>query len=194
MQTEQLRNEEELQSYFIKRIEKFLLKHNRKLLGWDEILEGGLAKSATVMSWRGEKGGIKAAKLGHSVIMAPSNPLYFIRHQDSLDIDKFYAPTYSINSLEKVYAYNPGGTELTEEEQQYILGSQFAVWTEFMSSVQQYEYMIFPRMTAFAETVWTPIENKNFSNFVKNLNKYHFPYWKLKGITFHPKHYYDTPY
>lgn len=191
---EKLKNEEELQSYFIKRIEKYLLKHNRKLLGWDEILEGGLAKSATVMSWRGEKGGIEAAKMGHHVIMAPSNPLYLLRHQDSTDIKKFHAPTYSINSLDKVYNYNPASAKLTKDELRYILGAQFSVWTEFMPSVSHFEYMIYPRMAAFAEVAWSPTEKKDFNDFVERLNSYHFPYWNLKGIRFHPKYYHNTVY
>ncbi len=194
MKAEHLKNEEELQSYFIRRIEKFLLKHNRKLLGWDEILEGKLAESATVMSWRGEKGGIEAAKMGHHVVMTPSNPLYFIRHQDSTDVDKFHAPTYSINSLDKVYAYNPSTDKLSKKEHEYILGSQFAVWTEFMPSVGHFEYMVYPRMQAFAELVWTPLARKDFDDFVERLNQYHFPYWQMLGIRFHPRYYKDIAY
>lgn len=194
IKNEGLKNEDELQSYFIKRIEKYLLKHNRKLLGWDEILEGGLAKSATVMSWRGERGGIEASKMGHNVIMAPNNPLYLIRHQDTTDIKKFHAPIYSINSLDKVYAYNPDTEKLTTHELKHILGTQFSVWTEFMPSVGHFEYMIYPRMVAFAEVAWSPLEVKNFDNFIQRLNAYHFPYWNLKGIRFHPKYYQHTAY
>lgn len=194
IKNEGLKNEEELQSYFIRRVEKYLLKHDRKLLGWDEILEGGLAKSATVMSWRGEKGGIAAAKMGHNVIMAPNNPLYMIRHQDSTDIKKFHAPTYSINSLDKVYNYNPDTEKLTKDELKYILGTQFSVWTEFMPSVGHFEYMIYPRMVAFAEVAWSPVAKKDFNDFVERLNTYHFPYWNLKGIRFHPKYYHNTVY
>lgn len=194
MKKEHLKNEEELQSYFIKRIEKFIVKNNRKLLGWDEILDGGLAPSATVMSWRGEKGGIAAAKMKHNVVMTPSNPLYFIRHQDREDFKKFHAPSFSINSVEAVYNYNPYNEKLTPEENQYILGSQFSVWTEFMSSVNHYEYMIYPRMQAFSEMVWTPLENKNFKDFIDRLNEYHFDGWKLKGINFYPKYYNKTEY
>ncbi|MGP2569561.1 beta-N-acetylhexosaminidase [Ornithobacterium rhinotracheale] len=194
MKKENLKDTHELQSYFVKRIEKFLTKHHRKLLGWDEILEGGLAPSATVMSWRGEKGGIAAAKMGHDVVMSPSNPLYFIRHQDRSEIGKYWAPKYSINTLEAVYAYNPSSDKLSPEQQKYVLGTQFAVWTEFMSSVLHYEYMIYPRMQAFAEMAWTPLENKNFDDFVKRLNEYHFDEWKLKGINFYPKYYDKTAY
>lgn len=194
IKNEHLKDENELQSYFIKRIEKFLLKHNKKLLGWDEILDGGLAKTATVMSWRGEEGGIKAAKMGHNVVMAPSNPLYFIRHQDSADIHKFHAPTYSINTTRKVYEYNPATDKLTKEQQSFILGSQFSVWTEFIPSVEHLEYMIYPRMLAFSEAVWTPVKTKNFNNFVERLNQYHFGLWNAVGIRFNKKLYKDNHY
>lgn len=186
--------EEKLQSYFIKRIEKFLVKNNRKLLGWDEILEGGLAKSATVMSWRGEKGGIAAAKMGHNVVMAPNNPLYFIRHQDKSEVGKYHAPSFSFNTLEAVYAYNPISEKLTKEENKFILGTQFSVWTEFMSSVSHFQYMIYPRMQAFAEVAWTQPENKDFDDFLDRLNEYHFDGWKLKNINFYPKYYKKTAY
>lgn len=194
MKSEGLKDTHELQSYFIKRIEKFLLKNNRKLLGWDEILEGGLAKSATVMSWRGEKGGIEAAKMGHHVVMAPNNPLYFIRHQDSTDVEKFHAPTYSINSTDRVYAYDPHTAKLTSDERSYILGTQFSVWTEFMPSVEHLEYMIYPRMQAFAEVAWSPVSRKDFPNFVDRLNQYHFKMWNAKGVRFHKRLYRDNHY
>ncbi|MBF9252682.1 beta-N-acetylhexosaminidase [Pontibacter sp. 172403-2] len=188
MADENLENEEELQSYFIRRMEKYLLAHNRKLLGWDEILEGGLAPSATVVSWRGEKGGIAAAKQGHNVIMSPSDPLYFNRYQAGPEGEPF-AAKYSINTLERVYNYNPYPEALSSAETKYVLGGQFAIWTEFISSVEHLEYMLLPRMPAIAEALWTPLEKKDFESFVNRLNQWHFIAWEQQGIRFHPLYY-----
>lgn len=132
--------------------------------------------------------------MGHNVVMAPSNPLYFIRHQDSADIPKFHAPTYSINTIRKVYEYNPATDKLTKEQQSFILGSQFSVWTEFIPSVEHLEYMIYPRMLAFSEAVWSPIRSKNFENFVERLNQYHFALWNATGLRFNKKYYKDNHY
>lgn len=186
MQAENLKDTKELQSYFIHRMEGFLLKHNKKLLGWDEILEGGLAPSATVMSWRGEDGGIAAAKAGHQVIMTPGNPLYFNRLQASREGEPF-GPDFSINSLDKVYQYTPHASAFTEKEKKIILGGQFAIWTEFISSVSHLEYMLLPRMPALAESLWTASENKNYEHFLQKLNQWHFISWEQKGINFHKK-------
>ena len=187
IQTEGLKDEEGLQSYFIRRMEKFLLANHKKLLGWDEILEGGLAPSATVMSWRGEKGGIAAAKQGHHVVMSPSNPLYFNRYQAGPEGEP-YAAKFSINTLEKVYHYNPYPKELDPAETDYILGGQCALWTEFIYSQEQLEYMLLPRMTAVAEMLWSQPENKDFDRFVNKLNQWDFNAWQLKGINFHPQY------
>jgi len=184
IQKEGLKDEEGLQSYFIDRIGKFLNSHHRKLLGWDGILEGGLAPSATVMSWRGEKGGIAAAKLGHNVIMSPSDPLYFNRYQAGPEGEP-YAAKYSINTLEKVYNYNPYSKELNGVERNYILGGECALWTEFTYSVEDLEYMLLPRMPAVAEALWSKPENKNFDDFVTRLNQWHFNNWAQKGIRFY---------
>ncbi|KAA5542968.1 beta-N-acetylhexosaminidase [Adhaeribacter rhizoryzae] len=188
IQAEGLKNEEELQSYFIRRMEKYLLAHNKKLLGWDEILEGGLAPSATVMSWRGEKGGIAAAKMGHHVVMSPSNPLYFNRYQAD-PADEPLGAKFSLNTLDKVYQYNPHSAALSETEKKLILGGQFAIWTEFISSVAHLDYMLLPRMPAIAEALWTPVEKKDFNSFVNRLNQGHFPNWEQQGIRFHPLFY-----
>ncbi|WP_266202409.1 beta-N-acetylhexosaminidase [Pontibacter kalidii] len=188
MAAEGLENEEELQSYFIRRMEKYLLAHNKKLLGWDEILEGGLAPSATVMSWRGEKGGIEAAKQNHYVVMTPSDPLYFNRYQAGPEGEPF-AAKYSINTLERVYQYNPHPEALTPDEHKYVLGAQANIWTEFISSVAHLEYMLLPRLPAIAEALWTPLEKKDFNSFVNRLNSWHFPGWEAKGIRFHPQYY-----
>ena len=190
---EGLKDENELQSYFIKRVAKFLEKNDRKLIGWDEILEGGAPTNATVMSWRGEKGGIEAAKLQQEVIMIPNDPLYFNRYQEDPKNEPF-AEIYSINTLEKVYNYNLIPSELSKEEATYIIGGQFAIWTEFISSVEYLEYTLLPRMPAFAENMWSTPENKRFTNFVYRLNLMHYDYWKANGIRFHPKYYGKSVY
>lgn len=188
MHTEGLNNEEELQGYFIKRVEKYLLAHNKKLLGWDEILEGTLAPTATVMSWRGEKGGIAAAKQHHDVIMSPSDPLYFNRYQADPQYEPL-AAKFSINTLERVYQYNPQPNALTNQQKTFIIGGQAAIWTEFVSSVEHLEYMLLPRMPAMAEALWTPLEKKSFTGFVERLNGWHFNAWQQKGIRFHPAYF-----
>jgi hexosaminidase len=185
MHSEGLHNEEELQGFFIKRIEKYLLAHNKKLLGWDEILEGSLAPTATVVSWRGEKGGIAAAKKHHDVIMSPSDPLYFNRYQADPQHEPL-AAKFSINTLERVYKYNPQPNALTAQQKTFIIGGQAAIWTEFVSSLEHLEYMLLPRLPAIAEALWTPLENKDFPGFVDRLNGWHFNSWQQKGIRFHP--------
>jgi hexosaminidase len=160
------KDEHELQSYFVGRIEKYLNSKGRDIIGWDEILEGGLAPNATVMSWRGEKGGIEAARQKHKVVMTPSPYVYFdhaqIRNEDSLVIGGFLP-------LQKVYNYNPFPAELNPDEQQYIVGAQANVWTEYMSNPRKVEYMIFPRMTALSEVLWTPQDQKDWTDFKKRL-------------------------
>ena len=193
MTDEGLKDEDDLQSYFIKRVAKFLEDNDRKVIGWDEILEGGAPANATVMSWRGEKGGIEAAKLKQEVIMIPNDPLYFNRYQDDPKNEPF-AEIYSINTLEKVYNYNLIPTELSKEEATYIIGGQFAIWTEFISSVEYLEYTLLPRMPAFAENMWSTPENKRFTNFVYRLNLMHYDYWKANGVRFHPKYYGKSVY
>ncbi len=185
---EGLKDEHELQSYFIKRMAKFLEKHNRKLIGWDEILEGGAPTNATIMSWRGEKGGIAAAKMGKDVIMSPNNELYFNRNQTDSDKEP-YGPTYGFSTLENVYGYNLYPKVLSPSEKSYIKGGQFAVWTEFISSVEHLEYMLLPRMPALAENLWSIPENKDFDSFIERLNQVHYNYWKRNGVRFHTKFY-----
>ncbi len=167
MKAEGLKNEHELQSYFIKRIEKFLLSKNRYIIGWDEILEGGLAPQATVMSWRGEKGGIAAAKLHHDVIMTPAQYCYFDHYQadpatQPLTIGGFLP-------MKKVYSYDPVPKNLNDTEKKYILGAQGNVWTEYMLNSKYVEYMAFPRACALAEVTWTQKENKNWQNFLSRM-------------------------
>lgn len=161
-----LKDEHELQSYFVQRIEKYLNSKGKILIGWDEILEGGLAPNAIVMSWRGEAGGIEAARQQHKVIMTPGNPVYFDHSQreneDSITIGGY-------NPIEKVYAWDPLPAELNSDQQQYILGAQANVWTEYMDNPAKVEYMIFPRMAALSEILWSPKEKKDWSRFEKKL-------------------------
>ncbi len=164
---ENLKDENEVQSYFIRRIEKFVSSKGKQIIGWDEILEGGLAPNAVVMSWRGERGGIEAAKSRHNVIMTPANALYFDYGQG----DPNYEPPNIGNHvpLEAVYAYNPIPKEVTEEEAKYVLGAQANVWTEYIKKPENVEYMVFPRLLALSEVVWSPLEAKNFEGFQQRL-------------------------
>jgi hexosaminidase len=162
----QLKDEHELQSYFVQRIEKFLNSKGKQMIGWDEILEGGLAPNAIVMSWRGEAGGIEAAKQKHRVIMTPGSPLYFDNGQRENE-DSVFIGGY--NPIEKVYAYDPLSKELTPEQQQYILGAQANVWTEYMTNTKKIEYMVFPRIAALSEILWTPKRIQDWEFFEKRL-------------------------
>ncbi len=162
-----LHNESELQSYFIGRMDKFLTSKGRRLVGWDEILEGGLAPGATVMSWRGEKGGIAAAKSGHDVVMAPSSYTYF-DHYQSKDPDEPLA-IGGFLPLEKVYSYEPVPAVLTEQEATHVLGAQGQLWTEYIKTPDQLEYMAFPRACALAEVVWTSPNKKEWHGFLDRL-------------------------
>ncbi len=164
---EGLKDEHELQSYFIQRIEKFILSKGRKIIGWDEILEGGLAPEATVMSWRGTTGGIEAAKQKHNVIMTPSRFVYLDYYQCEPAGQPLAIGGYL--PLERVYSYNPMPSELTPEEQKYILGVQGNVWTEYIPTPEHLEYMAFPRAFAIAESGWTPDRLKDFEDFLARL-------------------------
>lgn len=161
-----LKDEHELQSYFIKRIENFLNRNGRNLIGWDEILEGGLAPNATVMSWRGEDGGIAAAKMGHDVIMTPNSHMYIDHGQGKQADEPLFICCYL--PLEKVYSYHPRPVDLTTEEQKHVLGVQANMWTEYVSSFAKMQYMVFPRILALAEVAWMPKENKNYDSFFTN--------------------------
>lgn len=183
IKAEGLKDENELQSYFIKRIEKYLISKNRKMIGWDEILEGGLAPEATVMSWRGEAGGIEAAKMGHDVIMTPGNPVYFDHYQAGPEGEPLAIGGF--NTLKRVYDYEPIPKELTVEEQKQVLGAQANVWTEYITTAQHLEYMVLPRMLALAEVTWTPKEGKDWLDFNKRL-KYHFRGFEQKGYHYSP--------
>ena len=157
MKEEGLKNEEELQSYFIQRIEKYLASKGRRLIGWDEILEGGLAKGATVMSWRGMDGGIAAAKSGHDVVMSPGSHAYFD------------AP-YAGQSTEHVYTFEPVPPSLTATEGKHVLGGQANVWTEWIPTEARAEYMIFPRITAMSEVLWSPKKGRDINEFLPRMS------------------------
>ena len=164
---EGLHDEHELQSYFITRMEKYLAANNRRLIGWDEILEGGLPPNATVMSWRGEEGGIAAAREGHDVVMTPYGYTYFDYYQ--ADPENEPLAIGGLLPLEKVYSYDPVPAALNEQQQTHILGVQGQVWTEYIPSPEKAEYMAFPRACAMAEIGWTPLDRKNFNEFSKTL-------------------------
>ena len=159
--------EDRLQSYCMTRIEKLLNSKGRQIIGWDEILEGDVAPNATVMSWRGSAGGIKAAQLGHDVIMTPNDYCYFDYYQSE---DTRHEP-FAIGGfvpLEKVYSLNPTAS-LTEEQAKHILGTQANLWTEYIPTSEQVEYMVLPRMAALAEVQWTQLEKKDYTNFTTRL-------------------------
>ncbi len=166
-----LANEEELQSYFIRRMDQFLTAHGRRLIGWDEILEGGLAPGATVMSWRGEAGGIAAAKAGHDVVMAPNTYTYFDYYQaEDRDAEPLAIGGYI--PLEKVYSYEPIPPELSAAEAKHVLGTQAQLWTEYMPDPKHVEYMAYPRACAHAEVAWTPPAVKDFADFQARLDEH----------------------
>ncbi|MCF8381725.1 MAG: beta-N-acetylhexosaminidase [Bacteroidales bacterium] len=165
-----LKDEHELQSWFISRIETFLNKKGKKIIGWDEILEGGLAPNATVMSWRGEEGGIAAAKMGHNVIMTPNEYCYFDHYQADKESEPLAIGGFL--PLEKVYNYEPVPGELNEEESKFILGAQANVWTEYIPNFKHVEYMIFPRMLAMSEVDWTAPELKNWGIFSEKVKEH----------------------
>lgn len=164
-----LKNEEELQSYFMKRIEKFVNAHGRKVIGWDEIIEGGLSPNVTVMSWRGMEGGVTAAKSGHDVIMAPFLYTYFWWNQGDLKKEPLSAGGYL--PMEKVYSFEPVDPSLTPEESKHVLGAHGSAWAEYMESEAKVEYMVFPRLSALAEVLWTPKEKKNWNDFTRRMQK-----------------------
>lgn len=166
-----LKDEYELQSYFIQRMEKYINSKGRQIIGWDEILEGGLAPNATVMSWRGVEGAIEAAKAGHDVIMTPTSHCYFDYYQNENDDEPLAIGGFL--PLEKVYNFNPIPEELTAEEAQLVLGVQGNIWTEYMTTSEQVEYMAFPRMLAMSEVAWSADENKNYDSFINRVEYFH---------------------
>ena len=174
-----LKDEHELQSYVIRRVEKFLNKNGKKLIGWDEILEGGIAPNAALMSWRGIAGGITAAKSGHPVIMTPNTYVYLDHYQASMETSPL--ANGRICSLEWTYGYNPIPKELTKEEAGHIIGVQANVWTEYIKTPEQVEYMAYPRANAVAEIGWSSPEHKNWEDYLDRL-QYQFKRWQFYGL------------
>ncbi len=181
---EHLKNESELQSYGIRRMEKFLTNHKRKLLGWDEILEGGLAPDATVMSWRGEQGGITAAQMGHNVIMSPGSHCYLDNYQADPETQPKAIGGYL--TLEKAYSYEPVPAELNQSQAKYILGAQGNIWTEYIGTVEYLEYMTFPRLIALAEVTWSAKKDRNFDDFKNRLQSHYLLMKRLNVNYFRP--------
>jgi len=164
MKEKGLKDGKELQSYFISRIEKFINSKGRSIIGWDEILEGGLAPNATVMSWTGEDGGIAAARQKHNVIMTPQTTgNYFDHYQSSSPQEPVSFGRYAV--LEETYNYNPVSKVLTPDEQKYVIGTQGNLWTEYVPTVAKMQYQMYPRLFALSEVAWSKIENKDYTNF-----------------------------
>ena len=181
IKSEGLADTKELQSYFIKRMEKFLNSRGRNLIGWDEILEGGLAPQATVMSWRGFEGGIEAARSGHDVIMTPTAFCYFDYYQGPGETEPLAIGGYL--PLSKVYDYQPVLDSLTAEEAKHILGGQANVWTEYISTPEHCFYMLLPRLSALTEVLWTQKDNRNYQDFLKRLNR-QFKRYDFAGVNY----------
>jgi len=162
-----VRNPNQLQSYFVKRIERFLNSKGKQVIGWDEILEGGLAPRAAVMSWRGTRGGIAAAKKRHYVVMSPGSHCYFDYYQGNPEYEPLAIGGYT--TVEKVYSYEPVPSELSATRAKYILGAQGNMWTEYVATPEHVEYMIFPRMIALSEVDWTPAPLRDYADFRRRL-------------------------
>ncbi len=160
--------EDRLQTYCMARVERYLNEHGRDIIGWDEILEGDVAPNATIMSWRGMQGGIKAARLGHDVIMTPTSYCYLDYYQ-SEDRDKEPLAIGGFVPVEKVYSLEPVPTELTSEEARHILGAQCNLWTEYIATTEHVEYMVLPRMAALSEVQWMQPEAKDYDSFLQRL-------------------------
>ncbi|MRX38047.1 family 20 glycosylhydrolase [Flavobacterium sp. LC2016-23] len=162
------KNTHELQSYFVKRMEKYINSKGKKIIGWDEILEGGLAPEATVMSWRGTQGGIDAAKQGHDVIMTPETPCYFNFYQGPQNEEPIAFDSY--NPLSEVYKFDPVVPGMTPQEAAHVLGGQANLWAEYLPGPKDSEYMIFPRLAALSETLWSTKESRNWVDFTGRLS------------------------
>lgn len=169
MKKNKLSDEHELQSFFIKKIDEYLTKKGRNLIGWDEILEGGLAPNAAVMSWRGEEGGIEASKQKHNVVMSPGTHCYFDHYQGNRNTEPLAIGGYT--PIEKVYSYNPVPEKINLEQAKYIMGAQANVWTEYMSTTEHVEYMVMPRLCALSEVLWTGNNRPGFDHFKERLKK-----------------------
>ena len=180
-----------LQSWFIRQMDAFLTARGRRLVGWDEILEGGLADNATVMSWRGTEGGIAAARAGHDVVMAPTSHTYLDYYQ-SRDTASEPMAISGFLPLERVYSFDPLPAELEPQYAKHILGGQAQVWTEYMKDPKKVEYMAFPRLTALAEAVWTPVRQKDYADYRARLDR-HLPRLAALDVNFRKPEPYASP-
>ena len=183
MKNLELENEAQLQSYFISRMEKILNSLNKKIIGWDEIIQGGLNPNATIMSWRGVEGGITAAKAGNYAIMTPTSHCYFDYYQRKSSDEPLAIGGFT--PLQKVYEFEPIPKELDLNQSSKILGAQGNLWTEFIKTPEQVEYMIVPRMTALSEVVWSKRKVRNFKEFKLRLNLYKY-FLDLENINYSP--------
>lgn len=186
IKNENLKNEDELQSYFITRIEKYLNEKGRSIIGWDEILEGGVAPNATVMSWRGDavSGCLKAVEAKRPVIITPSYGFYLDYPQTSKE-DSLAADWGGVTPVKKTYLYEPIPAQLTADEAKFVIGGQTAIWTEYINNSKKAEYMAFPRISAVSEVLWSSKEHRNWSNFKKRMESQYARY-KLWDINFNP--------
>lgn len=178
-----LKDTHELQSYFMHRMEEYIHSKGKRIIGWDEILEGGVAPDATVMSWRGVTGGIRAAKMGHDVIMTPDSHLYFDFYQNDPQAEPRAAG--GLSTVKHVYGYEPVPAELTADEANHILGAQANVWCEHIRDGRHVEYMVLPRMAALAEVVWSPKEARDYADFARRLPM-QLERYKAMGANYHP--------
>jgi hexosaminidase len=178
---EGLKSEDELQSFFVKHMEKFLNAKGKRMIGWDEILEGGLAPNAIVMSWRGQSGAIQAAQQEHEVIMTPTDYCYLDYNQGDPRREPPSIGGYL--PLDKVYKYDPVPKELTPEQQKYILGVQGNVWSEYISTPDHLEYMVFPRLFALSEVAWSPLKGKSYDDFQRRL-PYQLGWLERQGVNY----------
>jgi len=182
MEREKLKNLDEVQSYFVKRVEKIIESKGKKLIGWDEILDGGLAPNATVMSWRGIKGGIEATKQGHQVVMSPTTFVYLDYIQSDPAIEP---PVYASLRLKTTYEFNPVPEGVDDK---LIKGGQGNLWTEQVYNMRHLQYMLWPRAFAIAESVWSPAATKNWKNFAGRVEQ-HFDRYNVAGIKYAPSMY-----
>lgn len=180
--------EDRLQSYIITNVEKFLNENGRQIIGWDEILEGGLAPNATVMSWRSMAGGTQAAKMGHDVVMTPTSHVYFDYYQ-TLDTDNEPLGIGGYVPVETVYSLEPVPSSLTPEEEKHIIGAQANLWTEYIPTFEHVEYMVLPRMAALSEVQWVAKDQKDYSSFLQRLARL-IPIYNLEGYNY-AKHLFD---
>ncbi|MCX6030803.1 MAG: beta-N-acetylhexosaminidase [Chloroflexi bacterium] len=179
-----LKDEDALQSYFVHRMDAFLAGRGRRLVGWEEILEGGLAPGATIMSWRGEQGGIAAALAGHDVVMTPTHWTYFDYYQ-SQETNREPLAIGGYVPLEKVYIYEPIPAAIDPIHAHHVLGTQAQLWTEYVPTPEHIEYMTFPRLCALAEVAWSPVTGKDYPGFLNRLRP-HLERLRLLGVHFRP--------